>query len=385
MARRIIMPGGNAPKGPKTTEDETLSHGQKAVGKAVRRAIRASDKEAEHEAFEQHKAEVKEQKRARREKSLKAQARKKGITVEEVVELQKPKKLKGLKKGKKKTAGGKSLHSARYARPKHHRSRKKPAKSAPIPEGAMRIQKYLSEVGVASRRGAEELIALGEVSVNGAPVASLPCFVNPETDAIRVSGRVIKQKKAKLVYYLLNKPKGVVCTSNDEFGRPTVVNMVKYVEPRRIYCVGRLDVDSTGVLLLTNDGELTQKLTHPSFGAAKTYVVTVQGVVEAPAIEKLKKGIYLDGRRTSRAGLKVLNRSKAITTLEITLTEGRNREIRRMVERVGHTVLKLKRVAIGPITDRGLGSGSFRELSRREINQLRKLTEEDAKPQGSKE
>ena len=372
MARRVILPGATGKPGAKTHDEEQLSSSQKALGKAVRRAVRASDFEAEQETIAQYKAEKKEQKRVTRERKLKKQAAAKGISLEEVIELQKPKKLKS-RKGTKSAKSGKKLHSARYARPKHHRSRK-PKSTEPIPEGSVRIQKFLAEVGVASRRGAEELIALGEVSVNGSVVTSLPCFVNPETDEIRAGGRRIKQKKSKLVYYLLNKPKGVVCTSKDEFGRPTVVDMVSYVEPRRIYCVGRLDVESTGVLILTNDGDLTQHLTHPSHGVPKTYVVTIEGVVETSAIDKLKKGVYLDGRKTTGAGLRVMNRTKTLTTLEITLTEGRNREIRRMVERVGHKVLNLKRVAIGPITDRGLGAGNFRELSRREVQQLRKLS-----------
>ena len=383
MARRVILPGATQKGGAKTHTEEELTSSQKALGKAVRRAVRATDYEAEQEAITKYKADQKEQKRATRERKLKKQAAAKGITVEEVIELQKPKKLKS-RKGTKSSASGKKLHSARYARPAHHRSRK-PKSTEPIPEGSVRIQKFLAEVGVASRRGVEELIALGEVSVNGKAVVSLPCFVYPEIDEIRAGGRRIQQKKSKLVYYLLNKPKGVVCSSKDEFGRPTVVDLVSYVEPRRIYCVGRLDVDSTGVLVLTNDGDLTQHLTHPSHGVPKTYVVTIDGVVEETSIVKLKKGIYLDGRKTTGAGLRVLNRTKKITTLEITLTEGRNREIRRMVERVGHSVLNLKRVAIGPITDRGLGAGNFRELSRREVQQLIKLSSGEAeKKQGKK-
>ncbi len=170
MARRVILPG--ATQGAKTHDEEKLTSSQKAVGKAVRRAVRASDKEAEFEAITKYKAEQKEKKHAIRERKLKKQAAAKGISVEEVIELQKPKKLKS-RKGVKSSKSGKKLHSARYARPKHHRSRK-PKSTEPIPEGSMRIQKFLSEVGVASRRGAEELIALGEVSVNGSVVTSLP-------------------------------------------------------------------------------------------------------------------------------------------------------------------------------------------------------------------
>lgn len=238
------------------------------------------------------------------------------------------------------------------------------------PEGKVRIQKHLSSRGVASRRAVEEMITQGRVSVNGKTVADLPCFVDPREDRITVDGEPVARRAKRRVYYLLNKPKGVVCTASDPYGRVRAVDLVEE-ESRRIYCVGRLDADSTGLLLLTNDGELTQHLTHPSHEVSKTYVVTVAGQMSPEELEKLKRGVFLDGKRTQGAGVKVLRRGGDNTLLEIRLREGRNREIRRMLLRLGHKVRKLKRVAIGPITDRGLKVGKYRVLSPGEVKALR--------------
>jgi 23S rRNA pseudouridine2605 synthase len=239
----------------------------------------------------------------------------------------------------------------------------------------LRIQKHLAEMGIASRRAAEEMIAEGRVSVNGSPVRKLPCFVDPRTDDIFVDGQRIRKRRSKLVYYLLNKPKSVVCTASDPQERTRAVDLLGPIG-QRVYCVGRLDADSTGLILLTNDGPLTQHLTHPSGEVSKTYTVTVDGRVEADSLEKIKRGVYLDGRRTRRAQLKVLQRNPTGTLLEITLREGRNREIRRILLRLGHKVRRLKRVAIGPITDHGLKVGHFRELTPREVQTLRKTGHE---------
>ena len=246
----------------------------------------------------------------------------------------------------------------------------------------IRIQKVLAEAGVASRRAAEEMVLAGRVSVNNHVVTSLPCFVT-EAETIRLDGRAVKRPRAtaRKTYFILNKPRGVVCTSSDPEGRRLAVDLVPPTAGR-VYCVGRLDIDSTGMLILTNDGDLTEKLTHPRYGVPKTYVAEVNGRVEGPAIEKLKGGLYLDGSRTQRSRIKILQRGPKQTLLEITLREGRNREIRRLLARVGHKVRRLKRTAIGPITVRGLKVGNFRALTSAEVNRLRKSAQE---PKGEPE
>ncbi len=234
----------------------------------------------------------------------------------------------------------------------------------------IRIQKYLSDLGVASRRSIEDMVRQGRIEVNGR-IAKIPCFVDPAADEIRIDGRVIRKRHGRKVYYLLNKPRNVVCTASDPQSRTRAVDLLGPIG-RRVYCVGRLDADSTGLILLTNDGDLTQHLTHPSHGVPKTYTVTVDGRVEGDELEKIKRGVHLDGRRSRSAQVKVLARSPKRTLLEITLREGRNREIRRILLRLGHKVRRLKRVAIGPITDRGLKIGNFRILTNREVAYLRK-------------
>jgi 23S rRNA pseudouridine2605 synthase len=248
--------------------------------------------------------------------------------------------------------------------------RKRTGKGQGPPEGKLRIQKYLADAGFASRRGIEEMIAEGRIDRNGETIVKLPCFVAPEDDDIRIDGQRVRFKKHKLVYFLLNKPKGVVCTSSDPQGRPVAVDMIPSIK-ERIYCVGRLDVDSTGIMLLTNDGELTQHLTHPSYEVTKTYRVTVSGRVEADSLEKLSRGMYLDGKRTQGAEAVILRRGTNDTVLEMTLREGRNREIRRMLLRLRHGVKKLHRIRIGLISDKGLKIGNVRALTGKEIRQLR--------------
>jgi len=242
----------------------------------------------------------------------------------------------------------------------------------PTSGGAVRIQKFLAEVGIASRRAIEEMVLLGQVEVNGEVVTKLPCFVTPGEDEIVVDGRRISRRRRaeEKVYFLLNKPRNVVCTSRDPQGRPKAVDYLPPIK-QRVYTVGRLDADSSGLILLTNDGELTQHLTHPSGEVAKTYIVTVDGSVDENQINRLKRGLYLDGKRTVGAGVRVESRGPERTMLRITLREGRNREIRRMLVRLGHNVHRLKRVAIGPITDKGLGVGQMRTLSPKEVKSLR--------------
>lgn len=207
--------------------------------------------------------------------------------------------------------------------------------------------------------------------VNDKLVLALPCFVDPDVDRITADDDLIRIAGGPKRYFLLNKPKDVVCTSRDERGRWRAIDCIPPMG-ERLYCVGRLDADSTGLILLTNDGELTQHLTHPSHGVIKTYVAQIDGHLTAEKVERLKKGVHLDGRRTAGAMIRVLKRAGGRSLLEVRLTEGRNREIRRVLLRLGHKVRRLHRSAIGPINDRGLKVGSWRELSDAEADKLRR-------------
>lgn len=232
-----------------------------------------------------------------------------------------------------------------------------------------RLQKILAAAGIASRRRCEEMILEGVVRVNGRIVDTLPAFVDPEKDIITVNGREIST--ARKVYFLLNKPKGVICTNSDPQGRKKAIDLVTSRE--RIFCVGRLDIDSTGIIILTNDNELANRLTHPRYGLAKTYVVNVRGEIGGEQIEKLKKGVWLAGGKTGRAAIKILRRSHKESLVEVTIREGLNREIRRMFAKIGLPVRSLKRTHIGKINARGLGIGKFRALTKAEVKYLKKF------------
>ena len=241
--------------------------------------------------------------------------------------------------------------------------------------GEERLQKVLAAAGVDSRRKCEELILSGVVRVNRKVVDKLPAFVDPAKDIITVNGKKIRA--ARKLYFLLNKPKGVICTNFDPQGRKKAIDIVPTRE--RIFCVGRLDADSTGLIILTNDSELANKLTHPRYGLAKTYVVGVKGPAGGETVEKLKKGIWLAEGKTGRASVKVLKRSHKESLLEITIREGLNRQIRRMMAKVGLSVKTLKRTKIGKLDARGLGVGKFRSLSKAEIAYLKKIKNQKAK------
>jgi 23S rRNA pseudouridine2605 synthase len=233
-----------------------------------------------------------------------------------------------------------------------------------------RLQKVLAAVGVASRRKCEELILEGTVRVNGRVVDELPAFADPEKDIITVDGRKIHA--ARKVYFLLNKPKGVICTNSDPQGRKKAIDIVQVRE--RIFCVGRLDIESTGIIILTNDSELANRLTHPRYGLAKTYVVNVRGEFGGEQIEKLKKGVWLAEGKTGRAAIKILKRSRKESLAEVTIREGLNREVRRMFAKMGLPVRSLTRTRIGKINARGLGIGKFRVLTKAEVEYLKKTT-----------
>ena len=234
----------------------------------------------------------------------------------------------------------------------------------------VRLQKVLAAAGVDSRRKCEELILEGAVRVNRKIVDKLPAFVDSAKDIITVNGKRIAAERK--VYFLLNKPKGVICTSSDPQGRKRAIDMVPSRE--RIFCVGRLDIDTTGLIILTNDSELANKLTHPRYGLAKTYVAKVKGQIAGEKIEKLKRGIWLAEGKTGRASVKILKRSPKESLLEITIKQGLNRQVRRMLAKVRLNVKSLKRTRIGKLTTRGVGVGKFRTLSKKEVENLRKIT-----------
>jgi len=231
-----------------------------------------------------------------------------------------------------------------------------------------RLQKVMASAGVASRRQCEELILQGVVRVNGKVVDELPAFADPDNDQIIVSGRRLKSPDR--VYFLVNKPKGVISTSHDPQGRPSAVGLVPTSE--RVFCVGRLDADTMGLLILTNDSELTNLLTHPRYKVPKTYVARVSGHLDDAAIERLRKGVYLAEGKTGQATVKVLHNGREEAHIEITIRQGLNRQVRRMLASVGLSVDSLKRTRIGNIKIEGLGVGQYRPMTRSEVEYLRR-------------
>jgi 23S rRNA pseudouridine2605 synthase len=226
----------------------------------------------------------------------------------------------------------------------------------------VRLQKVLAQAGLGSRRTCEDLIERGRVRVNG-DRAVLGRRVDPEVDVIEVDGAQIGTK-AGLVHYLLNKPAGVVTTASDPQGRPTVVQLVP--EEPRVFPVGRLDVDTEGLLLLTNDGDLTHRLTHPSFGVEKEYLAEVEGTPARGALRRLREGVELDDGITAPAKVSTVGDH----LVRITLHEGRNRQVRRMCEAIGHPVVRLVRTRIGPLAERSLAPGEWRALTQDEVRAL---------------
>ena len=235
-----------------------------------------------------------------------------------------------------------------------------------------RLQKILSQAGVASRRASEQLMLEGRVTVNGTTIRELGTKADPARDDIRVDGRRVKVVEHHR-YLLLNKPRGYVTTRSDPQQRPTVIDLLRGVR-EYVYPVGRLDFDSEGLLLLTNDGDLAARLTHPSHGVARVYEARVLGVPDAHDLDRLSRGFSLGGQRTRPAEVKLLplRREANEATILITIREGRNRQVRNMCEAIGHPVNRLQRVAIGPIRDARLKPGHWRELTPAEVERLRK-------------
>ena len=241
---------------------------------------------------------------------------------------------------------------------------------------AERLQKILSAAGIASRRAAEAYITDGRVSVNGHPVTELGTKADPEVDDIRVDGRRIKPA-ARRIYILMYKPRGYITSRSDPQKRPTVIDLLAKGGVRDyVYPVGRLDYDSEGLLLLTSDGDLAARLTHPSHEVEREYHARIRGVPDRHSLERLSKGIMIDGRKTAPADVKLLKildaPDGAQAMLSIVLHEGRNRQVRRMCAAIGHPVVRLRRVRFGPIADERIRPGEFRELDAKEVSALRR-------------
>lgn len=234
-------------------------------------------------------------------------------------------------------------------------------------DGKVRLQKYLAECGVASRRKSEELIEQGKVRVNG-NTAAIGDKINPKRDTVTVNGKkIVKQKKC--TYIMLHKPRGFITTMSDEMDRKCVAELIKDV-PGRVYPVGRLDRDSEGMLLFTNDGEFANALAHPAKHVPKTYRVTVRPTITEEQITKLTTGIVIEDRMTAPAEVRVVTKQEGRVVLEIILYEGRNRQIRKMCEELGLEVARLKRTAIGSIKLGMLKQGDYRELTEDEVRKL---------------
>lgn len=237
----------------------------------------------------------------------------------------------------------------------------------------MRINKYIASCGIASRRKAEELILENRVKVNGKVINELSLKIDEKKDKVEVDGEIIGLEE-ELVYIMLNKPEGYVTTVKDQFDRKSVVDLVKDVKVR-VYSIGRLDYETSGLLLLTNDGDLTYKLTHPKHEVDKTYVATVKGIPNKNEIENFEKGLYIEDYKTSPAKIKIVKKNieKNYAVCEIKIHEGRNRQVRKMCKAINHPVMNLRRKAMGKIVLRDVEIGKYRHLTKDEVEYLKKL------------
>ena len=234
----------------------------------------------------------------------------------------------------------------------------------------IRLDRYLSNLGICARRDVKQLLMHQHVTVNGKRVRESGLRIDPRQDDVRVNG--VKQRARKLIYFMLHKPKGIISTTSDEYDRQNITSFIPTKE--RIYPVGRLDKDTTGLILLTNDGDLTNRLTHPKYHIYKVYHLTIRGMVNPAQFKALRTGVLLEDGITAPAKVRVLSQSKNITNLEVTLHEGKNRQIRRMCETVGLHLTDLKRVQFGPIKINNLIKGQYRELTAAEIETLKKMS-----------
>ena len=256
-----------------------------------------------------------------------------------------------------------------------------------MPRVKERIQKLLAAAGVASRRHVEDMVREGRIRVNGRVVTELPVMVDPAVDQVEVDDERVrfdrhqKRGREEHVYLVMNKPRGVYSTNVAQGEQTRAIDLLPPGFPYRVFPVGRLDAESKGLLLLTNDGELTNRLTHPRFGVAKTYRAVVDGFIKPDTIEQLAKGIWLadpkkGGFKTGRSHIRVVKRGRERSILEITLREGRNRQVRRMLAKVGHKVRELTRVKMGPVTLHNLAPGQIRPLTHREVRELKELPDQ---------
>ncbi|MBR2500191.1 MAG: rRNA pseudouridine synthase [Clostridia bacterium] len=234
----------------------------------------------------------------------------------------------------------------------------------------VRLQKFMATAGLASRRACEEIITAGRVLVNGKVIDELGFKVDPDYDEICVDGKKITLPDKKY-YIMLNKPQGYITSASDQFGRATVLDLVSDIK-ERLYPVGRLDYDTEGLLLLTNDGDFAQKLTHPKYEKSKTYVAVVKGAVTPQNARLLSKGVIIDGKKTSPAKVNTIYKNDGTTEVTLTIFEGRNRQVRKMCASIGHEVISLKRIAVGDIILGNLPKGKWRHLNPVEINKLLK-------------
>lgn len=233
-----------------------------------------------------------------------------------------------------------------------------------------RLQKYLAECGIASRRKCEQLILDGKVKVNGETVRELGVKVDPNKDVIEYNGKVVT-KVNKNIYIMLNKPVGYITTVKDQFDRPSVIDLVNIDD--RVYPIGRLDYDTSGLLLLTNDGDLANKLMHPRHNINKVYIAQIKGVPDKMKLDMFRNGLRIDNYKTAKAEIDILKVANGNSIVRIVIHEGRNRQIRKMCELIGHPVLKLKRVKIGNLDIGNLKTGQWRYLSKDEVEYLKKL------------
>ena len=260
------------------------------------------------------------------------------------------------------------------------RGSKKTAKSTQDATGPQRLQRVMASAGIGSRRECELIIQEGRVEVDGEIVVELGTKVDPEKQEIYVDAELLVVEK--LQYFMLNKPPGIVSTSNDPSGRVRVIDLIK--TEQRVYNVGRLDQSSEGLILVTNDGDLANKLTHPRYGVEKKYHVQVAGTPTPSKLRALEKGVYIAEGKAKASSVRFLRRDKNSSWIEIVLTEGRNREIRRMLSSIGHKVRKLKRVAVGPLKMGDLPVGAHRPLTGAELRLLRKAADGEWKPRRKK-
>ncbi len=231
-----------------------------------------------------------------------------------------------------------------------------------------RLQKYLASAGVASRRASETMIQEGRVAVNGKVIRELGTKIVPGKDQVTVDGKPV-QPEEKLVYLLLNKPAGYITTAKDTHNRPTVLDLIADV-PYRVFPVGRLDYETEGLLLLTNDGEFAYRMTHPKFKMMKTYVAVVQGVLTPERLDMLQNGVQLEDGRTGTAKVRILRKENHKTVVEISIHEGKNRQVRRMFKAVKNPVLELKRISVGTLTLKGVNLGEYRYLQDDELKKV---------------